>query len=177
MKVIFLDFDGVINNYEEEPINMKCLLILKEIIKVTGAKVVVTSSNKYSFQDYGKPYFESNCYNNYVKKLNDEGIYIYDFTPSIGHNREKEIQVYLELHPEINEFLILDDDYFFDRWNGHQIYVDLDCGITCDDIKTSIDILNGNLFYYDVTSVERDNAKRLCRSNELYRQFLNSSKI
>ena len=39
MKVIFLDFDGVSLN------NAK---ILKEIITQTDAKIVVTSSNKYS---------------------------------------------------------------------------------------------------------------------------------
>ena len=50
MKVIFLDFDGVINNWEYfEGIdyNVKYLL---EIINSTGAKVVATSSKKYQFQ-------------------------------------------------------------------------------------------------------------------------------
>lgn len=55
MKVIFLDFDGVINNYSSmismELINNKCIDVLKRIIHETNAKVVVTSSNKYKYQN------------------------------------------------------------------------------------------------------------------------------
>lgn len=40
MKVIFLDFDGVINSYNnfDNAIDYKCLSILKKIIALTGAK-------------------------------------------------------------------------------------------------------------------------------------------
>ena len=57
MKVIFLDFDGVINNWNNDFIvdydNVKYLL---EIIRDTDAKIVATSSNKYSFQVNGIKY-------------------------------------------------------------------------------------------------------------------------
>lgn len=74
MKVIFLDFDGVINNFNNDCIvdieNVKYLL---EIIKATGAKIVATTSNKYSFQVYGNSR-ENSGFNRYVKMLNDYGV-------------------------------------------------------------------------------------------------------
>ena len=51
MKVIFLDFDGVINNWEHfEGVCFNNVKYLLQIIKSTGAKVVVTSSKKHTFQ-------------------------------------------------------------------------------------------------------------------------------
>ena len=34
---------------------------------------------------------------------------IYDITPLVGKNRELEIITYLEMHPNVEEFLILDE--------------------------------------------------------------------
>ena len=51
MKVIFLDFDGVINDYMTiNEINEYNVEMLKKIVNETDAKVVVTSSHKYSYQ-------------------------------------------------------------------------------------------------------------------------------
>ena len=54
-KVIFLDFDGVINDYFTfDSVNDYNVSILKKIIEKTEAKIVVTSSNKYAFQRNNK---------------------------------------------------------------------------------------------------------------------------
>ena len=54
MKVIFLDFDGVINNWNNfDGVDINNVLPLLEIVKITDAKIVATSSNKYSFQVNG----------------------------------------------------------------------------------------------------------------------------
>lgn len=51
MKYIFLDFDGVINNwYQMEGVSLENAKILKQIIDLTNASVIATTSNKYSFQ-------------------------------------------------------------------------------------------------------------------------------
>lgn len=149
MKVIFLDFDGVINNWVHfegvDPKNVKCLL---EIINETNAKVVATTSNKYGFQRYSDVDLKNTLFYKYVKVLNELGIEIMDVTPYINGNRELEIIEYLKMHPEIEQFLILDDDGVIKSLLEHQVFPELYNGITEEHIKPSIDILNGKLGFY-----------------------------
>lgn len=82
MKYIFLDFDGVINNwYQMEGVSLENAKILKQIIDITNAKIISTTSNKYLFQKYGIDYYKSIFYKNYVIPLKELGIEIYDITP------------------------------------------------------------------------------------------------
>ncbi len=171
MKVIFLDFDGVINNYNnfDNAIDYKCLSILKKIIALTGAKVVITSSNKYPYQrNIGNiPLKERRLYKEYLKPLLENGIDIYDMTPFVEENREKEILAYLEQHKEIEEYLILDDDYCMSSLCLHEIYIDLMSGLTEDHINPALNILNGKLeFYHDYIDYLEDEASRNKRMNE-----------
>ena len=148
MKVIFLDFDGVINNWTNSDIvdfhNVESLL---KIIDITGAKIVATTSNKYSFQAYERKY-ECTGYYRYVKLLDEYGVEIFDVTPLVSQNRELEIKTYLKIHPEIDQFLILDDDYVIDSLKEHQVFLDLYLGIREEHIEPSINILNGVLGFY-----------------------------
>ena len=51
MKIIFLDFDGVINNWNKfDGIDEANVINLKEIIHATSAKIVVTSSKNIRFK-------------------------------------------------------------------------------------------------------------------------------
>ena len=108
MKVIFLDVDGVLNNdgYFERTKNEKQNRIelddenikyLKEIIGLTGAKVVVTSTWK-----------ELRIYSKLISYLKTFGIEVYDKTVHMSYNRGDEIREYLSTH-EIDNFIILDD--------------------------------------------------------------------
>lgn len=110
MKVIFLDFDGVINDFLTfNSVNRKNVAILRKIIELTGAKIVVTSSNKYSFQRSNSKTNkeDTQCYTLHMKELNKNGINLHDFTPYVNANREQEILEYLKLHPDIEQYLIL----------------------------------------------------------------------
>lgn len=169
MKVIFLDFDGVINNWNNfDGVDINNVLPLIEIIRLTGAKVVATSSNKYSFQVNGVNYADSRYYY-YVSELKKLGIDIFDVTPYVDGNREKEIIKYLGEHPEIDEFLILDDDYVIDSLKEHQVFLDLYAGITKEHINPSIDILNGKLgFYPKMFDFNETQAQRMIRINNYY---------
>lgn len=92
MKVIFLDFDGVINNWTNlDIVDKNNVINLLKIINITGAKIVATTSNKYSFQAYGIEY-EHTGYYNYVKILKKYGIEIFDVTPLVSKKRELEIK-------------------------------------------------------------------------------------
>jgi len=170
MKVIFLDFDGVINNWhsfdEIDPKNVECLL---KIINSTNAKIVVTSSKKYIFQlDKNINYEDTGCYK-YIKILEMYGIETYGITPYVKGKRELEIIEYLNEDPEIEEFLILDDDSVIESLKDHQVFLDLYKGITEEHIIPSINILNGNLGFYppDFNFFETP-MERLIRINKYY---------
>ena len=118
MKVIFLDIDGVLNHqshYEwlmttDEPtlmqrtypyteFNPKSCQLLKEIIEETGAQIVVSSSWRLDgekrlnslFKHFGLPK-------------------IYSITPCLNTMRGLEIGAWLASHPEVTNYVILDDD-------------------------------------------------------------------
>lgn len=162
MKVIFLDFDGVINNWDVyDGVDVNNVRILKQIIDKTGAKVVATTSNKYSFQrDSGVDYRKTKYYVVYVQELNKCGIDIYDVTPYVDGNRDNEIEKYLMMHPEIEEFVILDDDYFSKKFRERQVFLDYYNGLLEEHLEPSLDILSGKLGFYpdyfdhDLTSEE-----------------------
>lgn len=149
MKVIFLDFDGVINNWEHfNGVDYNNVKFLLEIIKLSNAKVVATTSNKYSFQMYPDVDYKNTNYFKYVTTLKDMGIEIFDVTPYVDRNREHEISKYLELHHEIEQYLILDDEYVGDSLKEHQVILDLYNGICEEHIEPSLNILNGKLGLY-----------------------------
>lgn len=118
MKVIFLDFNGVLDTYDDiDKINSVNLLRLKEIVDETGASVVISSSIKNSYyytSKYGKMLSEV------VNVLTDNDINVLGITPLKG-NREDEIKEYLDNHPEIDNFCIIDDDFDMKSFKGNMV--------------------------------------------------------
>ena len=172
MKVIFLDFDGVINNWENfEGVDFNNVKYLVEIIKSTDAKVVVSSSKKHTFQIDSNVNIMDTCYyRDYVSKLNDYGIEIFDVTPYVNKSRELEIIKYLEMHPEIEEFLILDDDVVIKSLLEHQVFLDLYNGIALEHVEPSINILNGKLGFYPPNfNFDETYEERLIRIHEYHK--------
>lgn len=131
MKVIFLDIDGVLNSDEyvekvkksdiqgiERDIDIEKVKLLKRAIDETGAKVVLSSSWRYT----------KNA--RYLKELlANYGIRV-DSTPYIQEKRGLEIKKWLSENQEVEDFLIIDDEIFdsFDE----------------ELMKKLVKILNGN---------------------------------
>ena len=108
VKVIFLDFNGVLDTYENmDQINEENLKRLKYIVDTTQAKIVISSSLKNSY--YYTGHFSEHL-QNIIQELEKIGIEVIGITPYVGE-REEEIKLYLKQHPEIDEYCILDDDY------------------------------------------------------------------
>ena len=149
MKCIFLDFDGVINNwYQMDGVSMENAMILKKIVDISGAKIIATTSNKYSLQRFDKvDYYKSIFYNNYVKFLNELGIQIYDLTPYVDANRTLEIKKYIQEHQN-EQYVILDDELIGEELQEHQVFLDLYRGLQEEHIIPALNILNGNLGFY-----------------------------
>lgn len=103
MKVIFLDFNGIVDTYEDmDEINLGNLERLKKLCELCNASIVYSSSNRYS--KFGKEL---------IIKMMELGLNIVGLTPKLG-SREEEINKYLEEHPEIDNYVVLDDDYDMD---------------------------------------------------------------
>jgi hypothetical protein len=108
MKVIFLDFNGILDTYENmDVIDSDNLNRLKRIVDECDAKVVLTTSNKNN-------YYRSGMIRGILKYIIDSlleaGIDVIGMVPMLD-SREDEIHAYLDMHPEVEEFVILDDDY------------------------------------------------------------------
>lgn len=113
MKVIFLDIDGVVclhknkSNWEkdEEIFDAECCNHLKEIMRSTGCKLVLSSSWRLFPESIAFVFEQFEPY----------GIGMEDFvgiTPVLG-DRPKEILAYLQQHKEIECFVAIDDEMYF----------------------------------------------------------------
>ena len=122
MKVIFLDVDGVLNSKEfimSQHINGKrkggiigtsdeMMDRLQTIVKESGAIIVMSSSWRGGFMA-GNEHFEKNITKPFAKR----NMFITDITPR-DRNMERglEIKAWLDKHPEVERFIILDDEEF-----------------------------------------------------------------
>jgi nucleoside-diphosphate-sugar epimerase len=115
MKVIFLDFNGIVDTYEEmDEINLDNLNRLIELCRLTDSKVVYSSSNRLS--RFGREL---------VLKMIEQGLDIIGVTPKLDGNREEEIQTYLREHNEIINYCILDDDFDMPSMDEHLVKLPL----------------------------------------------------
>jgi hypothetical protein len=149
MKIIFLDFDGVITTCNSKwNIDLDKLSLLDKIIQQTDAKIVVTSSWKHgckNVEDFKEKIHTRRCAKNAKEqtpfaKFVDQ---IYDITDGCGY-RGDEVETYLNNHKEeIESYVILDDD---DDFKEEQLFnfvqTDTYEGITEREVKLCISILN-----------------------------------
>ena len=151
MKVIFLDIDGVLNTerYIVEAIendmpvhdkyghifDYKSIEVLRNIIKESDAKIIISSTWRYSgiremkemwrqrklpgeviditfARDTSKLEEQKKLF----KELYNEDIY--------NRTRGQEIDIYLKTHPEVKKYVILDDD---SDMLDDQNFVKIDC--------------------------------------------------
>ena len=170
MKIIFLDFDGVINNWNNfYGVDENNAHVLKEIIEKTGAKVVATTSNKYSFQSDSTVNISNTNFFKICLMLKELGIEIDDVTPMVGRDKSLEIKGYLKAHPEAESYVILDDEIVSGEFIEHQVYLDLYRGLQPEHILPAINILNGILeFYPKDYDIKETMEKRLIRINQYY---------
>lgn len=119
MKIVFLDVDGVLNHKKSKTkflgyigIDNDKVLLLKEIIDKTNAKIVLCSSWKINWEPIEKEYQDR--FANYLdQKLKEENLYILDKTDDYGENRGEGIYNWLE-NKCIESWVVLDDEIFDD---------------------------------------------------------------
>jgi hypothetical protein len=157
MKVIFLDIDGVLNVYCQDRDEYGCIFHdhlvdnLKWVVEQTGAKIVVSSTWRLSGEKSIMDMWN-------FRNLPGEVIGI---TPNLTYGpglrthvpRGEEIQMWLDEHPEVTNYVIFDDDSdmlenqmknficTFDNID-HPDSVDMGYGLTKICAEQSIRILN-----------------------------------
>jgi len=159
MKVIFLDVDGVLNSTEDmmeylkrtgkksaglyDEVEPRALKLFKEIVDKTGAEIVVSSSWRY-----GWTHKHLELGGELIIKLKEElekvGLKILDTTPILhGVHRGDEIRDWLERHPEVESFIILDDDSDMCEFtNTNLVKTTNSRGLREEHVIKAIDILN-----------------------------------
>lgn len=133
MKVIFLDVDGVLNNTQtflESPFNCclddYCLKQLCDILEKIDAKIVISSSWRHDAEDL-------QFLMDKLKELKIDTLVIGQ-TPYVQHSwRALEIRAYLQEHPEITRWAVLDDSSDADLKDGSFFQTKMDVGLT--DLK------------------------------------------
>jgi len=171
MKIIFLDIDGVLNNpgtYENKDklmVNLGCGGVkyrqencfekelvnnLNEIIKQTGAYIVLSSSWRYGLESHG----EIKALLNKIMKI--EGCVLGKTPESIvWQTRAEEIQAWLDRSlpyyqdlfgldgdEPLESFIILDDDSNFGDLQNNLVRVDGSRGLTQKEVNLAVRRLN-----------------------------------
>ena len=145
-KVLFLDVDGVLNNgawasemyaqgirvYEDHILEDRALGLLKRIVYATGARVIVSSSWRHDREAYRK----------LQEQLFRHGIRAFGRTGGADTDRGEDIRLYLEQHPSVEQFAILDDDNDVGEYVDHLIQTDPDRGLTGAEAFRCIRLLN-----------------------------------
>ena len=146
MKAIFLDFDGVITIPPRWYIKADKLKWIKKIVDETEAKIVVSSSWRASnVEDTINKVirYPKRCPRNRMLSWFIDNLY--DVTPwvGLGGGRGGQIQKYMNEHPEIENYVIIDDDS--DMWDSqlyHFVQTNVEDGITETEANRAIKVLN-----------------------------------
>lgn len=150
MKIIFLDIDGVLNSEKYlrasggfgVSIDISRLELIKEIIAATDALIVLSTSWREHWDKN-----ENKC-DTIGREINEifacEGLIIFDKTPNLHCRRELEIEHWLRIHPETENFVVI-DDMFLDSEKIRNHFVKTDNyknGIEKENVLFAINILN-----------------------------------
>ena len=135
-KILFLDVDGVLNNYRTGGIftvTKSKLRLLQQIVERTGCEIVLSSTwrlNVMGELDVLK------------KKLWYRKLTIADVTPKFNGMRGEQIQSWLAHHPEVTAWCIIDDDSdMLDSQSLNFVQTDGMVGMTAEDAEKVIKIL------------------------------------
>ena len=142
VKIVFLDIDGVLNDaltiqrlMDDAP-TMDHLECLKAIIDRTGAQIVLSSTWRLFS-------LSRNIVKNKLKKV---GLEFIDRTKELMKGRAAEIREWLSRHPEVENFVVLDDDKtLLKEFPNNMVKTAFFSGLCPEHIDKAVKILNENV--------------------------------
>jgi hypothetical protein len=149
-KVIFLDVDGVLNSRlhwnecdiiqvptmpqnKGSRLNPLYVARLRTILEVTGAKLVISSAWRDTLMEPLTAY------------LSDHGIperEVIGRTPMLGWKKVSEIHAWLTAHPEVKQWIAIDDARLFHDSESRQVLTTWDSGLQPAHVVRAIDLLS-----------------------------------
>ena len=152
MKIVFLDFDGpiipIMSHENKRGMGEKawpsCIACLNRITDITGAKIVISSSWRWG--NDGKDAIE------FLKQWGATGEVV-GITPILEEAwkpesklwtavpRGREIQAWLDRNPDVESFVILDDDKDMEHLMPFLIHTPFETGLTESHTDRAIEIL------------------------------------
>ena len=137
IKIIFVDVDGCLNCattikrlnicFEFSFVDTRKVLRLRDIVERTGAQLVLSSTWRFGV-DSRAFYLEKMAYCELLEEFRRLRCPIWtDVTPYLPRaKRWQEINAWLLLHPEVDEYIILDD------WGENEFRPMMDHLVQCD---------------------------------------------
>lgn len=152
MRVVFLDIDGVLNSSEWflrrkkegrevapcKELDRSAVLLLNEIVSKTDAKIVISSSWRLAFDlEFIISVLEKHGFNGEVLGRTPH-------RTTFPVHRGNEIQDWLDGHPEVTEFCIIDDDQdMLEHQMSNFVHTTWAKGLQPEHVEKAIRILNG----------------------------------
>lgn len=122
----------------------------------TGAKIVVSSTWRLDISRDNGYFWASGIYQYLLDNLKRYGLEVYDITPDFfkytQYSRGYEIHTWLTQHPDVDNWVVLDDEWFWDfaypEYEIRQHLVETnfyirDGGLQDEHVEKAIRILNG----------------------------------
>lgn len=141
MKIIFLDFDGVVNRFDEpesfRKLSPSCVENLNRLVELSDASIIITSSWRGHIP----------IVSDLAQVLVNAGFKfpekVIGKTARSFLRRGKEIEEWLKSSRyKIESFVILDDDSDMEPFLDKLVETDFNVGLTMNDVEKAVDILN-----------------------------------
>jgi hypothetical protein len=159
-KIIFLDIDGVIclRTSHYQYFDKECCARIKLILEKTGAKIVVSSTwrKSHTLQSLKELMtrgyeLESEEHVEFDKVGTFDSEVVIGMTPTLNveytesgipYGRGAEISAWLSDHPEVNQYVVIDDDRVdIVPHTDPLVQTDTQIGITDSDVQKAVSIL------------------------------------
>ena len=125
--------------FNEDMLDERAIVQLKKIVEATDAEIVLSSSWRWYKETRDKIHHQ----------LRQKGIDFVDTTPreiDITMSRGAEIKAWLDKHPEVEKFVILDDDELqIEEYLPYHVKTNFKYGLTREKAAEAIKILNGEI--------------------------------
>lgn len=144
MKVVILDIDGVLNNQKWERdvmnkysvgtdfiFNQDAMFLLKQLVEVTGARIVISSSWRIS--EFSRDLIMDNFW--------PYRLSVYSWTGQEAGTRGHQIAEWLERHSYVTNYVAFDDDEDLEELGDHFIKVTTWDGLRADHVQRAMNIL------------------------------------